>query len=51
MNMTAFWDMVPCCLVKVERRFALFMEAVRTSETSVYFNDTTRREIPEGFHL
>jgi hypothetical protein len=27
------------------------MEAVHTSETSVYFNETTRRYIPEGFRL
>jgi hypothetical protein len=30
---------------------ALMMETVRTSETSVYFNNTTRRHIPEGCHL
>jgi hypothetical protein len=30
---------------------ALMMEAVHTSETSVYFNETTRRYIPEGCHL
>jgi hypothetical protein len=31
----------------------LMMETVRTSETSVYFNETTRRytRIPEGCHL
>jgi hypothetical protein len=27
------------------------MEAVRTSETSVYFNETTWRYIPEGSNL
>jgi len=27
------------------------MEAVRTSETSVYYNETTRRYIPEGSNL
>jgi hypothetical protein len=27
------------------------MEAVRTSETSVYFNKTIRRYIPEGYNL
>jgi hypothetical protein len=27
------------------------MEAARTSETSAYFNDTTRRNIPESYHL
>jgi hypothetical protein len=30
--------------------FALMTEAVRTSETSVYFNEATRRCIPEGCH-
>jgi hypothetical protein len=30
---------------------ALVMEAVSTSETSVYFHDTTQRYIPESFHL
>jgi hypothetical protein len=28
---------------------ALMMEAVRTSETSVYYNQTARRNIPEGY--
>jgi hypothetical protein len=27
------------------------MEAVRTSETSVYTKETTRRYVSEGFHL
>jgi hypothetical protein len=27
------------------------MEAVRKFETSVYFNETKQRYIPEGFHL
>jgi hypothetical protein len=30
---------------------ALIMEVVRTSETSVYSNETTRRYIPEGANL
>jgi hypothetical protein len=30
---------------------ALIMEALHTSETSVYFNETTRRYIPEGSTL
>jgi hypothetical protein len=29
----------------------LIMEAVRNSETSVYFNETTLRYIPEGCHV
>jgi hypothetical protein len=51
--------MSSCTLVEVDRRFrgkyliirALMIEAVRTSETSVYFHDTTRRSIQEGCHL
>jgi hypothetical protein len=30
---------------------ALMMEAVFTSETPVYFNETTRRYISDGYHL
>jgi hypothetical protein len=30
---------------------ALMMEALRTSETSVYPNETTRRYMPEGSNL
>jgi hypothetical protein len=30
---------------------ALMMEAVRTSETSIYFHDTTRRYIAESCHI
>jgi hypothetical protein len=29
----------------------VLMMTVRTSETSVYFNETTRRCIPEGYDL
>jgi hypothetical protein len=58
--MTAFWDIVRCRLVEVDRRFtgayclhnqALMTEAVRISETSVNFYEITRRKIPEGCHL
>jgi hypothetical protein len=43
-KMTAFWDMAPCSLVEVDWRFiVLMMEAVCTSETPVYFNETTLR--------
>jgi hypothetical protein len=38
MKVTAFWD-IP------------MMEAVRTSEMSVNFYETTRRNIPEGCNL
>jgi hypothetical protein len=33
------------------KAIALMMAAVRTSETLVYFNETTRRYIPEGCHI
>jgi hypothetical protein len=60
MKMTALWDKSPCSLVEVNRRFrgvfclnrqAQVMETVRTSETSVYFNETTRCYILESCHL
>jgi hypothetical protein len=50
----ASWDLAPCSL-RVDRRFSgaltLMMEAVRTSETSVYSNETIRCYIPEGSKL
>jgi hypothetical protein len=61
--MTAFWDKAQRNLVEVDQSFrgtyrlhqqgyelfiALMVEAVRMSETSVYFNETTRRSIPES---
>jgi hypothetical protein len=62
--MRAFWDVAPCNIIGADRRFrneyclvmnnnlfiTLMMEVVRTSETSVY-SETTRRYIPEGYHL
>jgi hypothetical protein len=58
MEMTAFWDIAPRSLVGVDLRFRgaycfhhqgdeSHREPVRTSETSVYSNETTRRYIPE----
>jgi hypothetical protein len=44
MKMISFCDIAPCSL-------ALLMDSLRTSETSVYFNDSTQRNIPEGYHL
>jgi hypothetical protein len=32
-------------------RTALMMEDVRMSETSVYYNETTRRSIPESSNI
>jgi hypothetical protein len=49
MKFRVFWDVLPCSKVEVDRRLrcaycdALMMEAVRTSETSVNFNLTTRQ--------
>jgi hypothetical protein len=57
MKMTDFWDVASCSLVEVDRSYrgelfiALMMEALRASETSVYFNGTTRRYIPESCDL
>jgi hypothetical protein len=57
---TVFWDVAQRSLVVADRRFTvtyclghqgelitLIMETVRTSETSVYSNETTLRYIPE----
>jgi hypothetical protein len=58
MKMDAFWNVAPCNFEETARRFrgtycltALVMEAVRTSETSIYFNETTLRYIPEDSHI
>jgi hypothetical protein len=56
-TMTAFWDMAPRNLMEVDRRFrgayCLYIRvimAVRTSDTSVCFYESTRRHIPESCH-
>jgi hypothetical protein len=52
MKMTASWDTAPCSLVEVDcLQGALMMEAGRTSNTPVYFNETTRPCIADGCHL
>jgi hypothetical protein len=50
----ALWDVTPCSRIEVYRRFRgayclhhQVDESVRISETSVNFNETTRRYIPE----
>jgi hypothetical protein len=43
-SLSVFWDVAPCNHVEVT---ALMMEAVRTFETSVHFNVTTRLYIPD----
>jgi hypothetical protein len=57
-KIVAFWDIASCSLVEVDRRFTgvyCFQhynpdEAIRTSETSAYFNQTTPRYILERCH-
>jgi hypothetical protein len=56
MKMTVFWDIAACSLVEIDRRFrgdfclGLMMDAVSTSEKSVNFYETARRNIPEDSH-
>jgi hypothetical protein len=63
--MTAAWDITPCSLVEVYRRFRSaccihhqdicvligLMKAVTKAETSVNFYETTRLNIPDGCHF
>jgi hypothetical protein len=49
--MTVFWVVALCSLVEVETLIALMMEAASTSETSVNFYQTTRRNIPKDSNL
>jgi hypothetical protein len=58
MKMVVFWVAAPCNLVEVYRRFRgvsasiiRVMEAVSTSETSVNFYQTTRRNNSEDSDL
>jgi hypothetical protein len=64
MKMAAFWDIASCNLDEERRRFRgaatstitmraidRMMDAVRTSETSVYPMSTTRRYVPESFNF
>jgi hypothetical protein len=61
MKMVIFWVVAPCSLEEVYRHFrgacchmrllARIMEAVSTSETSVNFYQTIRRNNPEDSHL
>jgi hypothetical protein len=55
--MTVFWDVAPCSLVEIDRRFTGAYclhyegdEAVSTSETLINFYETTRCNIPEDSH-
>jgi hypothetical protein len=57
--MPAFWDVEPCSLeesANVSKVLTVsivraMMEAVNTSETSAYFYQATRRNIPKDNHL
>jgi hypothetical protein len=49
--MTVFWVVAQCSLVEVYRRFAVMLEAASTSETSVNFYQSTRRNNPEDIHF
>jgi hypothetical protein len=55
MKFRVFWDIAPCSHVEVDQNFrgayCLVMEAVHTSETSVNFNMTMQRYIPEDSKL
>jgi hypothetical protein len=62
MKMAVFWAVAPCSLVEVYRRFigacspfikaiAVMMETASTSETSVSFYQTTRRNNSADSHL
>jgi hypothetical protein len=44
--MIAFWD-----IVRVALKYTNASDAARTSETLVYFNETTGHYIPEGFFM
>jgi hypothetical protein len=50
-KMTVFWFVALCTLVEVFRRFGDEMEAASTSETSVNFQQTARRNILDDSHL
>jgi hypothetical protein len=50
--MRVFWDIAPCSLLAVYRRFVrAVLAAISTYETSVNFYETTRCSIPEDCHL
>jgi hypothetical protein len=58
LKMTAFWAISPCNFVEVDRHFRRAYclhhqgdDEVRTSETSAYFHDTTRRYIQGNCYL
>jgi hypothetical protein len=46
MKVTVFWDIAPC-----RESSTLMVETVTTSETSINFNDSARRNVSEGCDL
>jgi hypothetical protein len=59
-KLTVFWEVAPCNLIEVGRRFrdvywlnhdTLMIETVSISEMSISFYQTTRLNIPEHSHL
>jgi hypothetical protein len=50
--MIAFWDIAPCSLVVVDRRFRRSYCLYQGSDggSTVYYNETTRRNTPQGYH-
>jgi hypothetical protein len=53
MNMAAFWDIAPCRLVRIDRRFrgAYFIQHQGDPETSVSNDQTARCSITEDGNL
>jgi hypothetical protein len=52
MKMTAFWDIEPCSLVGVDRRYRCVYCLHQSEETSVYSKESTGRNIPkDSLHL
>jgi hypothetical protein len=53
MKMTVFWDVAPCSLAEVDRRFrgAYCLYQGDHPEPSASFYQTTWRNIPEDSHL
>jgi hypothetical protein len=52
MNVAVFWDLAPCSPVEIDRRFrgVYYIHHHPKSPKQVYFNETTRRYIPQHCH-
>jgi hypothetical protein len=50
MKIRAFWDIAPCSLFEVDRRFRGSLRP-SSGSSSVYSNETTRRCTPDGSNL